>query len=242
MVRRRTNATVAGDREATAIAATIGGRVRSARVEVHLTIEALARRVGISPSRLGDAERGLGATMPLRTWVRLGIALDRPLAVTLTDVRARGVADAGHLELQEWVLRIARGRGWKPGLEVPTRATDPRYSIDVLVRAGERLLLLECWNTMRDFGAAVRSTQRKIAEAEELAVAVGAAGVHACWLVRPTAANRDLVRLYPEAIRARFEGSLAWVRVFRDGAAPPPALGFVWLDPSTGVSALRLRG
>lgn len=238
---RRSAVSVAGTREATAIAATLGGQVRQARRRRKLRLDEIGRQVGLSASRLSEVERGLGATLPLAAWVRIGFAIERPLAVRFSEpVDRLGVADAGHLELQEWALRCARGYGWKAGFEVATRPTNPQYSGDVLVRARDRLLILECWNTIRDLGAGVRSTRRKLAEAEELVIAIGVASVHACWLVRPTAANRALVRRYPEAIRARFSGSLPWVRVCRDGAEPPDALGFVWLDPAAGVSALRL--
>jgi transcriptional regulator with XRE-family HTH domain len=238
---RRTAATVAGDREAAALAASLGGVVRSARRSDDLTLEQLGRHVGLSRSRLAEVERGHGGTLPLEAWVRLGIVLARPLAVSFTGPLSDRLVDAGHLELQEWTLRFGRGRGWTGALEVATRPANPRHSADVLFRVRDLLLLIECWNTLTDFGAAVRSTQRKLAEAEDLAVAVGAVGVHGCWLVRPTAANRSLVRRFPEAVRSRFPESLRWERVFEQNAALPERLGFVWLDPAVGVTALRLR-
>ncbi|HEU4672492.1 MAG TPA: hypothetical protein VFS32_06285 [Candidatus Limnocylindrales bacterium] len=175
--------------------------------------------------------------------MRLGAALGRPFAAALADPGARGrLADSGHLEMQEWLLRVARRFGWIRRLEVATRSRDPRYSIDVLLLVGSRLILVECWNTLRDFGAAIRSTHRKLDETEELRIAVGGTSVHACWLVRPTAANRELVHRYPEAIRTAFPESARWVRVFERGDLPPDGLDFVWLDPSVGVHALRIRG
>ena len=238
---RRTRTAIAGDREAASLAATLGEEIREGRLGRRMRLVDLGPKVGLSPQRLAEVERGLGATLPLRTWVRLGLAIDRPLAVGFTKPSTTRLVDAGHLELQEWALRTAREHGWKSGLEIPTRASDPAHSIDVLVRAADRLLLLECWNTIRDFGAAVRSTQRKIVEAEALAVALGARSVHACWLVRPTAANRDLAGRCPEPIRAHFQGSRASVHALQGGGLPPTTLGFVWLDPRVGLSALRIR-
>lgn len=242
---KRTGSMVAGDREAQSIALTIGGIARAARTRQRLRIVDDASRVGLSTGRLSELERGEGADTPLRTWVRLGIALGRPLAVTLTEpVGRERLADAGHLDMQEWLLVLGRRLAWQTaGWEVATRPADPRRSVDVLALIRTTLVVFECWNTIRDLGAAVRATNRKTAEANDLAVSLGAQRVGACWLVRPTAANRAIVRTYPEAIRARFASSRAWAEVFaRRGLEPPRQLGFVWLDPRSGAWALRVRG
>lgn len=233
---------VAGDREAQAIAATLGRHVRERRHHGRLRLVDLADRIGLSVNRLSMVERGHGEALPLRAWVRIGAALDEPLAVTFTPpIGPERLADAGHLELQEWVLATARRRGWEAGLEIPTRPADPRRSADVVIHAGGRIILVECWNTIGDFGAAVRATTRKLAEAETLAVAIGASRVAACWLVRPTATNRAIVRAYPEAIRSRFTGSSSrWVRALEGEADTPDRTGFAWLDPATGLSPVRI--
>ena len=235
---------VAGDREAQAIAATLGGRVRERRHHARLRLVDLAERVGLSVNRLSMVERGHGEALPLRSWVRIGMALGEPVAIRFTpSIAPERLADAGHLELQEWLLATGRRHGWQAGLEIPTRPSDPRRSADVLVRAADVILVVECWNTIGDFGAAVRSTTRKLIEAEALAVATGATAVAACWLVRPTAGNRAIVRAYPEAIRAAFRASSnGWVRTLTSAADPPGAdIGFVWLDPKVGPRPTRLR-
>ena len=211
---------IRGDREAIALAATLGGHLRAARIGQHLRLIDVGRRVGLSLARLSELERGDGADTPLRTWVRLGIALGRPVAVGLTPPTGpERLEDAGHLEMQEWLLHLARRLAWAAaGWEVPTRPLEPRRSADVLVRVGRTLVLFECWNTIRDLGAAVRATNRKLAEARDLAVALG------------------------EAIRARFGASVAWARTLAGGGEPPDRLGFVWLDPRRGATTLRLRG
>src|SRR6188508_3767735 len=85
-------------RRSTEIAASLGRDVRSARRARHLTQQVLADRVDVSQSTISDIERGEGASASLETWVALGVALGRPLAVSFT--RALGVgriepADAG---------------------------------------------------------------------------------------------------------------------------------------------------
>jgi len=86
-----------------------------------------------------------------------------------------------------------------------------------------------------DIDAAARSTSRKVAEAEALAIALGAGWPHrvsGCWVVHDTNRNRELVRRYPEIFAARFPGSSeAWVHATA-GGDPPTQPGLVWCDRS----------
>lgn len=112
MARVRTRDVIAGHREAIAVAATLGGIVRSARRARRCTLAQLAARVGLGVSRLSDIERGAGTRVPLETWIALGIALERPLAVSFSPALSPGSArDAGHLDIQECVLRLAQATG-----------------------------------------------------------------------------------------------------------------------------------
>jgi hypothetical protein len=102
------------------------------------------------------------------------------------------------------------------------------------------LVLVEAWNTFGDVGASVRSTDRKLAEAEDLATALwGERGhlVAGCWVVRSTRANRALFARYPELFATRFPGSsVGWLATLTTGWRPPVRPGFVWCD----VGATRL--
>lgn len=236
--RRRVDRRISGAREAIAVASTLGGVVKAERVRKRWTQARLAGLVGIEQSRQSEIERGLGAGAPLDLWIALGIALDRPLAIAFTQVRdpeAR-LADAGHLEIQEAVLWMTTRRGGHGSFELRTRASETSRSIDVLVRDDtvRRLLVLECWNRFGDLGAASRSTDRKVIEAADIAVAIGGDRpytVHSCWIVRPTAANRELIRRYPQVFRARFRGSsVMWAKALNDGAQAPNEPSLVWLD------------
>ena len=237
MVERRAarQARIAGTREALALAATLGGAVRHERRRRHLGQAGLADEIGISVARLSEIERGLGTGAPLAVWVSLGIALGRPLAVAFT--RPLGVgrdepADGGHLEIQEFVLGLARQTRRLGSFEVPTRPSDPSRSTDVGVHdaRGHVRILHECWNTFGDLGAAVRATHRKHAEA-------GATWpddrIATVWVVRASAANRALLARYLNAIEASFPGSSrAWVRALTAGEPPPHEPGLVWFDPA----------
>lgn len=250
MAERRRAARIAGAREAAALVATLGGIVRHERRLARLSQADLATRVGIRQSRLSEFERGLGAGAPLEVWVALGIALGRPLSVEFTRSAdaAATVRDAGHLAMQEVVLRLAATRGISGTFELPTRPHDPARSIDVCLRddVGRRLIVAECWNRFGDLGAAARSSSAKLAELAGLAN--GAVGerpyaVHLVWLIRPTAANRELLRTYPAVLRSRFRGSSeGWARSISEGTPPPNEPGIAWLEPTTGrVTAVRWR-
>lgn len=247
---RRTQASVIGDRESAAIAASLGRDLRATRQKRRLTQHALGALVNLSHARVGELERGRGSGAPIGTWVALGIAVGRPIAMSFSraiDVPLPRVA--GHLAGQEILLRLARAHGRRAQFELATRPSDPSASIDVCCQDDRHrtLIVEEIWNRIGDLGAAARTTTRKVHEAQSLAVLAGGDGpayrVAYCWILIDTAANRRLVRAYPEILRVRFPGSsFRWVEALRDGAEPPGKPGVVWLDPRSGVmTPLRWR-
>jgi transcriptional regulator with XRE-family HTH domain len=247
---RRTTAQVEGLREATRIAATLGAELKRTRVRRRLAQQALGDRVGLSQGRISDLERGEGASAPLDTWIALGLALDRPMAISFSrDIEPDEPRDAGHLRAQELVLQLARRSNRRADFELPTRPTDPVRSIDVVLRddSARAFLIIEIWNRLGDLGAAVRSTTRKVAEAEGLAVHAAGDGptyrVASCWLLVDTAGNRRLLARYPEIFAARFGGSsLGWARCLVDGSVPPRAPGIAWIDTRAGrITPVRRR-
>jgi transcriptional regulator with XRE-family HTH domain len=245
---KRRSAVIAGAREAGAIAATLGREARVTRRVRRLTQASLGEKVGLSQSEISHLERGHGARTTLETWVAIGIALDRPLAVTFSrDVADRVPQDAGHLAAQELILRLAAKAGRSGTFELATRPSSPALSVDVglIDRATATLILVEIWNRLDDLGAAVRNTDRKVAEMTDLANA-GPRPRHVveCWVLVDNAANRGIVRRYPSVLRTRFPGSShAWARALSDGTPPPAAPGLVWADTHSGrITAVRTRG
>ena len=226
-----------------AIAATLGGKVRAARRARHLTLVGLARRVGVSPTRLSEIERGLGARAPLETWIALGIALERPLAIDLSRPlgSTRSTADAGHLEIQETILRLARATGHLGTFELPTRPIDPSRSTDVGLRDPRHRtrILAECWNTFGDLGAATRATHRKEHEAR---LTWPGDRIATVWVIRSSATNRAILDRYPLILEAAFPGSSRlWVAALTEGTQPPDEPGIVWFDPAAGSLRERRR-
>lgn len=222
------------------MASTLGRGVRSARQRNRLTQAGLALMVGVDQTRISQIELGRGEGAPLAVWIALGLALDRPLAVSfsrpLSDTR--GPLDAGHLAMQEHLLGLARRTGRTATFELPTRPADPSRSIDVCVRdARHRVLIVEeAWNTFGDIGAAIGSTHRKQAEAQSLASTIDDGvgyRVASVWIIRASAANRTLIHRYPEVFANAFPGSSrGWVRSLTSTAYPPAEPGLVWSDPA----------
>jgi transcriptional regulator with XRE-family HTH domain len=247
--RKRTRLLAGAARRAALIAAELGAQVRQRRRRRGWTQRALGARIGLHHSRISQVELGEGGSLTLRDWTALADALDAELFIKLSRDREDEPADAGHLRMQELLLRLGREAGVARLFELPTRPADPTRSVDVGLRDHHRrtLILLEAWNTIADIGAAARSTARKLAEAQALATALGGDEgpyrVAGCWVVRSSRGNRDLLARYPEVFAARFPGSSAgWARAISSGTEPPDEPGLVWCDPSRGtVFAWRRR-
>jgi transcriptional regulator with XRE-family HTH domain len=224
----------------------MGLEVAAARRRRGLTQQRLAQRIGISRPSLSRIELGFGNGVPIATWLALSLELGLTARFDLQRDWREEPADAGHLAIQDLILRLGRTSGYDRSFELPTRASDPARSIDVCLRsdANRRLIVAEAWNTIGDVGAGVRSFHRKLAEAAQLATAVGGEqpyAVHGVWVVRATARNRALVVRYPEVFAAAFPGSSAlWTRALAAGTQPPTQPGLVWCDiPATRLFAWR---
>jgi transcriptional regulator with XRE-family HTH domain len=197
----------------------------------------LGALVGLDRSRISQIERGLGAGASLAVWVAVGRALERTLRLEMARDAREAPADAGHLAVQELLLRLARPTGRTRFVELATRPSNPARSSDVVSRDDRArvIILQEAWNSIGDIGAGLRSSARKAAEAEAAAVLAGGDDgpfrIASCWVVRATTRNRTLIARYPEVFSAAFPGSSsAWVRALTTAEAPPTEPGLVWCD------------
>jgi transcriptional regulator with XRE-family HTH domain len=226
---RRPPAVVTGTREARAISANLGRDTRTTRRRRKLTQAQLGALVDLGQSEISYLERGHGSRTSIETWVAIGIALERPVAIGFSRDVVEPLSDAGHLEAQELLIRLASGAGWTASFEAPSNPREPRHSTDVLLRRAGVTVLAEIWNRLDDLGAAVRSSDRKLAASP---------AARSLWLFVDTAANRQIVRRYPAILRSRFSGSSTrWIAAIGTGAAPPEILGLAWIEPR----AQRLR-
>lgn len=214
--------------------ARIGAEIQAMRERREWTRIELGARAGIGRMVVGRVEQGT-TNLDIDVLQRIGIALGRPLLVTFGRDVLEGPADAGHLAIQELVLRLGRAAGYSGTFEMPTPRSDSWRSIDVGLtdRQRRRMLLVECWNTIGDVGAAARSSERKRADLD--AMAAGRWGtdvsINVLWVVRATARNQTLIHRYPEVFATRFPASSrAWVDCLTSGAEPPAESGLVWCD------------
>lgn len=246
---RRPSARIVGQIRASEAAAEAGLEVKASRKRRRMHQAVLSAKVGLSQGRLADLEAGRGAGAPFEVWFALGEALGRPFRAEFVRDRLEEPADAGHLAIQELVLRLGRACGFEGRFELPTRPADPARSSDapLVDRRGRRLILVECWNTFGDLGAAARSSDRKTTEAAALAVALGGDRgpfeVGLCWVVRDTARNRELVARYAHIFASRLPGSsVRWLKAISEGGAVPDSPGLVWCDlRATRLFARRSR-
>jgi transcriptional regulator with XRE-family HTH domain len=230
---KRRDAQVIGAGESHAIAANLGRELRATRRRRRLTQDGLGRRVGLSQSEISLLELGRGSRAAIETWVSIGIALNRPIAIGFSRDVLEPLNDAGHLEAQELVARIATAGGWRVTFEAPDDPRAPVRSTDLRIDRPDAVVLVEIWNRLDDLGAAVRSSDRKLAAAPD--------GAGSVWIPVDTAANREIVRRYPAVLRSRFGGSSgAWVLAIASGGPPPILPGLVWADVRGGtLGALR---
>lgn len=238
---RRPQRALEVDRRNRQLQARIGAEIQAMRERRGWTRIELARNAGLGRMVESRIERGIG-NPDLDALQRIAIALGRPLVVSFGGRDPEEApADAGHLAIQELVLRLGRAAGYTGSFELPTRPSEPWRSADVGLASDtrRRLVHAECWNTIGDVGGAARSSARKLAELDDLATARWGEGSSTglVWIVRATARNRALIARYPEVFASRFPGSSrGWVDALTMGSEPPPEPGLVWCD----VGATRL--
>lgn len=245
--RRRGALAVEAERRVGELKRRIGTEVVGMRGRRSWTQQQLARRAGVDRLVISRVERGVVA-VDVELLQRIALALEVPLNCAFgRDPRAE-VADAGHLAMQELVLRLGRANGYVGGFELPTRPAEPWRSIDVVLadEARRRVICVECWNTIGDIGAAVRGSARKAAELDALAAGRIGEGVRVglVWVVRATTRNRGLVAQYPHVFASRFTASSrSWVAALSEGKDPPTEPGLVWCDlAATRLFAWRRLG
>jgi transcriptional regulator with XRE-family HTH domain len=215
-----------------------GEKIRRARRRRGWRQVDLAQRLGLVQPTISRLERGDGGTLSLEVWQQVASALGLNLELAIGRDPFEEPEDAGHLAIQELALRLGREIGCRRTFELPTKPSNPNLSTDVGLTddANRRLIQVECVNTFGNINAAIRSSDRKRAEAEALAISVGHGepfAVHQVWIVRSSRRNRLLLARYPEMFAVRFTASShKWVEALTIGTPPPEEPGLVWCDLS----------
>jgi transcriptional regulator with XRE-family HTH domain len=244
----RTRSAVVGRQRARAAANSLGDEIRASRLRRNLTQLSLAAKTGVSRSQIAKVETGRGHGVRAAEWFALADALGRFLRFEFARDPLEAPADAGHLDIQQLVLRTAQQAGFDDRrVEMPGRTGNRWTDVAIVQRSARVLVLIECVNTFGDVGAGFRSGDRKLADARDLAVALAGDGtpfeVGSCWVVRDSARNRELVARYRQLFESRFPGSsIGWVLSLTKGEPLPTEPGLVWCDSrATRLFAWRRR-
>ncbi|MBA3307587.1 MAG: helix-turn-helix transcriptional regulator [Chloroflexi bacterium] len=123
---RRTGAQVRGHQAGVTASIVLGRSLRASRLRRHLTQSALAERVGLSRARIGQLETGQGLGASVGTWFTLAESLGLTLRMKFGRDPTALPADAGHLAMQELVLRLGRAAGLRRVLRATSRCLKSR--------------------------------------------------------------------------------------------------------------------
>ena len=154
---------------------------------------------------------------------------------TLTRGIAAGLGVRGPVQSPTFVIARTHPSlvGGAPLVHVDAYRLGSALELDDLdIDVDRSVVIVECWNTFGDLGAAIRSSDYKVRE-------LGEAGL--LWVVRDTRANRELVGRYGTLLDSRFIGSsVGWVRALVGEGEMPGRSGLVWCDvKATRVFARR---
>ena len=238
--RRRTASQALADERTAELAAAMGRALKEARLAGGFRQAQAAAAAGIAQSTWSAMERGRGASLSWRVWMRATHALGSDLHTYLERTSAASrPRDAVHLRHQELVAGMAASGGWtvRPEAESGSGFADLLLERTSATGVGE-VCLVEVWDWLPDVGDAFRSWQRKLAHLEARVRAGAnedrAARLGGAWVLRATSRNRALVRDHPALFRAQFPGDPgAWLTALVDSARPlPPAPVLVWVSVS----------
>lgn len=235
--RRATRARLAGRIRGEDVARRLGIGLREARRERRLRQVDVAAAAGIAQSYVSKMERGQGVAASLTTWASAGEAVGLRLAAFFEQAPgASRPRDYEHLKRQELVIRTARAGGWRA---MPELAIDPRSvrsrSVDVLLRRGDEIAVVEVWDLLDDVGGALRGLDAKVAT---VALAHPDATVRGVFVLRRTTRNRQLLREFAALFATKLPGDGGiLLRALGDrNRRLPPSDCLLWTD----VAGLRL--
>lgn len=147
-----------GRTRASYLAGSFGRELRIARMSAGLTQASLARRAGVSQQLSSWAELGKG-DVSLEARCRLAAACGHELGWRLYPVATVRLRDSGQLTLAQTIVALAHP-SWRPRLEVPVAAGDPRAA-DLLLSGATEIIHIEIERALVDFQAQLRAAQVK---------------------------------------------------------------------------------
>lgn len=120
----------------------VGRDLRKRRRRRRMSQVALAVAAGMSREMVKRMESGRGGAIPGFRWHAVALAPDTTHDAEFARDHQEEPADAGHLSIQELLLRLGAALGFDKSVELPTRSSDPSRSIDVSLRNDRRRVLM----------------------------------------------------------------------------------------------------
>ena len=240
---------VAGRRRADVVANRLGVALRDARRRAGMRQLDIARAAGISQTRVGELERGLGSGATIETWALAAAAAGEQFVAFLELAPgATPPRDIEHLRRQASLIELARRGGWAamPEMALDRDAIRSRSADVVLIRLERReAILAEIWDWFDDVGASLRSLDGKrdaLARRLEAAHPGARWSIRCLFVVRATRRNAALVSELRSLFRARFPSrSTEWLRsLATPDSRLPEGDGFLWSTAELELRASRL--
>jgi transcriptional regulator with XRE-family HTH domain len=181
------------DRNASHIRATIGNEIRDARHLAGVSQLTAGRSVGMSHAQFGRIERGRLANVTVAQLSRASASVGMRLSVRVFPA-GEPVRDAAQVALLERLhARIARTSRWRT--EVPMPLERDLRAWDAMIDGPEGPVAVEAETRLSD----LQALERKIAlKRRDSGIDI------AILLVNDTAANRRILRMHRESLRAGF--------------------------------------
>jgi len=216
----------------------VGQHVRTLRLAIGWSQEALASRAGISQSHVSRIERAARPDVTFATaesllralGARLVIGVDAPY---LADRRSQH--DPAHARLVAVVLARLRRSGWNGVMEVEVGGDRSRGWIDVVAfhPASRAVLVIEVKTEIHDLGSIVRTLTWYEREAWAAARRLGwrPAIVAGCLLLLATEANDARATANRAALADAFPGRARDLQACLDRGAAPGRRSVAMIDP-----------
>ncbi|MDO8484912.1 MAG: helix-turn-helix transcriptional regulator [Candidatus Limnocylindrales bacterium] len=230
MSSKRRTAERESQRRVRALRRSIGTDIGRLRTDAPTTIAHLAEVAGLDRSFVGRIEAGL-ANPSLDTLIALAIALGADLSVRFYPGSGPRLTDRHQARMMETVLRRLAAV-WIPHLEVPVSRPSRGVIDAVFERSADRLLVVaEAYSAVARLEQQIRWSAEKAASIESSSlVGLGPAWtVSRLLILRSTATNRELARLFAATLRAAYPApSRAAVESLID-SRPWPGDAVIWI-------------
>lgn len=211
----------------------VGAELRRARIDAHLSLRAVARATGVTPSHVSEVERGL-AEPSMAVLAALAAALGTDVSFRLFPGSAPRIRDRLQAPIVEALLR-ATHPAWKRLVEVPVWRPVRGVIDTVFARPGDVIVATEVHSELGRLEEQLRRAREKsdaLPSADAWSMLAGGASashVSRLLVLRSTKMNRDLANTFEATLRAAYPARAAdAVRALRSRSLPWPGAALVW--------------